>query len=191
MLTLGDPVWVKFKSKPDPGKTLQVFRAERELRHPVSGSNLGTVVELVGEYRVDSVGDGKVLGILTQAWDPVVRGDLVAEFEEAKLDRVQASPNEVELKGYVVDASRVDTGTIGQHHIVFIDKGEGDGVKIGNTFTVVRAGDPVTGDTKGLTDEVVGRVTVVDARKKTSIGVVVYSNREIIAGDRVEMRVSK
>jgi len=190
MLTIYDPAWVKFKSKPEPATVMQIFRVTRTLSHPVSGMSLGKVVEVIGELKVDSVGDGKVLCLITEAYDQIDRGDLVAQLDEAELDRIEPSPNEVELKGYVVDAVWVDTRMFGQNTIVFVDKGEGDGVKLGNTFTVLRAGDPVTGEERGLTDEVVGTVTVTDVRSKTSVGILTYSNREIKAGDRVVMRTA-
>jgi len=188
MLSAYAPVWLDLKADRQPGDVLQVFRPLRELRHPVSGSSLGTVVQVLGQVRVEAVSDGKALARLTESWDAVRRDDLVAELGDMRPTRVKQRRNQSEIKGYVVDTTRGETNAFGQYHAIFVDKGENDGVELGNTFTVVRAYDPVKGESKGLTDEVIGRIRITDVREKASVGVLPYANREIIPGDRIEMR---
>jgi hypothetical protein len=191
MLSLYDSVWVDFKTKPEPGAKLQIFRPTKTVYHPVKGLPLGTIIELVGELRVDANSDGKSLATITASWERVLRGDYVAQVEEAKLRTVEPVPNDSEVKGYVADTAYYEGTSLGQHTIVIVDKGEKDGVKPGNTFTIKRATDPLTGDQRGLTDEVIGRVLVTDVRDDTSVGLLTYSNRAIVAGDRIEMIVEK
>ena len=58
--------------------------------------------------------------------------------------------------------------------MVYLDKGKADGVDVGNTFEVVRAGDPLYEpidrplNTPGLPREVIGHVVVFDAQERAS-----------------------
>ena len=72
-----------------------------------------------------------------------------------------------------------------------MDKGENDGVKVGNTFVVVRAGDPYTKEYSGMADEDIGEILIVEVNKTVSTGVLINATREIVPGDRAEMRVPK
>lgn len=190
-LTIGDRVYVDLKNKLEPGTVLQVFRTVKKLHHPVKMSALGEVVMLVGEIKIDTHSKGKSLATVVTAWDAVFRGDYCGVLDEARIEIVEYVPNTVEVKGYVVDSAGTNSISLGGHVLVFVDKGESDGIKAGNVFSVVRSHDPLTGDTKGLTDEVIGKILVSDVRSKSAAGILVYSNRAVVRGDRIEMRVDK
>ncbi len=188
MLAQFNPAWVDYKETPAPGDVKQVFRVVKELAHPVSGLPLGSVVEIVGEVRVDNVDDGRALVMITKSWDTVMRGDYVAKLEVIEPNQVDPVAADKEVKGYVVDTVRPQIDAFGEHHTVFVDKGSKDGVKLGNVFTVVRAIDPINGEDSNLTDEVIGRVIVIAPGEKVSTGLLIYSNRAIVKGDRAELR---
>jgi hypothetical protein len=76
-----------------------------------------------------------------------------------------------------------------EHYLVVLDKGQADGVAPGNTFTIVRAGDPYTRQYTGMIDEDIGTIIVIETGKNTSTGLVVRSSRELNAGDRIETRL--
>jgi hypothetical protein len=186
MLTQNDRAYVKLK-KGGPGDTMQVFRKLRELRHPVTGSNLGLMVEMVGEVRVDQGGKEQSLGTLTAAWNTIERGDYVGSLPVSN-DAVKKVENTKQVKGYVVDAAPGQQSFVGQNYVVVLDKGSNDGVQVGNTFTIVRVGDPYTREYSGMVDEDIGEVMVIEAFKGTSSGLLLGASREIVPGDRIEMR---
>jgi len=69
-------------------------------------------------------------------------------------------------------------------------------VEEGNTFNVVRSGDPLGGDTRAvidtgrLPDETIGSLLVVDVKDSVSTALVTRSLNELMLGDRVEMRAA-
>ena len=75
--------------------------------------------------------------------------------------------------------------------VVIVDKGTADGVKNGNVFTVVRAGDPYTRQYSGMADEDIGEIVIIEANKNVSSGLMVKAAREIVPGDRAEMRLAR
>lgn len=190
MLSVFDSVYFDLKERPDPGQLLQVFEVQRVLRHPVTGENLGRVVHTLGVARVDRVGeDGEQhLGTILANWDPIYRGAYVGALEDVDVTSVSPIPNEREVEGFVVDTARYPTRHIGQNHIIFIDRGQNAGVQVGNTFVVLRRGDAFTGEVRKMVDEDIGRLLVVDVGERGSTAVVIESDREIVAGDRIHMR---
>ncbi|OGQ21098.1 MAG: hypothetical protein A2138_09920 [Deltaproteobacteria bacterium RBG_16_71_12] len=186
-MSIADRTYVKLKSG-GPGDTLQIFRIEREVRHPVTGANLGQMVLEVGELRVDESGKDQALGTVTAAWDVVERGQYVGSLP-VRQDRVNPVPNSKNVKGYVVEAAPARLSFVAEGYLVVVDKGSSDGVEVGNTFTIVRAGDPYLRQYSGLTDEDIGEILVLETFKNTSTGLLTAASREVVPGDRCEMRV--
>ncbi len=189
-LSMTDRSYIKLKKQSAPGDVLQVFRPTRELRHPVTGAPLGRLVEMVGELQVDVLSREQALGTIIASWDIIERGDYVAELP-ADTEAVRNIENTKNIKGYVVDTGKAKLNFIGENFLVVLDKGESDGVAVGNTFTIVRAGDPYTRQFAGMADEDIGEIVIVEVSKNVSTGVLANANREIVPGDRVEMRVPK
>jgi hypothetical protein len=190
LLSITDRVYLKLKQAGKPGEVFQVFRPTRDVRHPVTGANIGKLVALIGEVRVDALSREQALGTVMNSWDTLERGDFVGRLPvEAEPSRAVANAKNV--KGYVVDAGTTPLSFFGETYVVVIDKGSADGVQVGNSFTVVRAGDPYLRQYTGLADEDIGEVLIIETEKKVSTGVLVNSAREIVPGDRCEMRVAQ
>lgn len=187
LLSAADRAYVKLKKQGQPGQVLQIFRPSRDIRHPVTGANLGKIVEMIGEVRVDLLSREQALGTITESWDPIERGDYVAELP-VETEPVRAVANTKAVKSYVVDAGRIALSYVGDNYTVIVDKGSNDGVQVGNSFIVVRAGDPYTKQYSGLADEDIGEILIVETAKNVSTGLLIQANREIVPGDRAEMR---
>ena len=188
MLTITDHIYVKLKKAGKPGDVLQVFRATRDLRHPVTGANLGKIVTLLGEVRIDLLSREQALATIVQSWNPVERGDYVAVLPVATAP-IRSVENTKAVKAYVVDTGPSQLKYVGDNYVVLLDKGSADGVQIGNSFTVVRAGDPVTKEYSGLADQDVGEILIIETTRSVSTGILMQASREVGPGDRAEMRV--
>lgn len=187
LLSSDDRTYIKLKKNSQPGEVLQVFRKDRELRHPVTGSFIGNMVTMVGEVRVDQLGKEQSLGTIVSSWDPIERGLYVASLP-VLTDPVRRVENSKTAKGYVVDAAPSPLSFLGESYVVVIDKGSADGVAAGNTFVVVRAGDPYTREYSGMADEDIGELIVIETFKGASTALLTAASRVIVPGDRIEMR---
>ncbi len=198
LLSLHDRAYARFAQAAPVrrGETYLLYRTERPVRHPETGELFGYQSVILGAAKVVAVDDKAVTLDIEQAFEPIERGALLAPFTQKLVKQVQRRPNPRELAGVIVATQQEIVTEIGEHHMVFLDKGRQDGVEEGNVFTVIRSGDPYGRDPNvpqrdpGLPKEDVGTLVVVDAQQTSSAALVVKSLRELYVGDHVEMRVA-
>jgi nucleoid-associated protein YgaU len=198
MLSTLDRAYANFKSAADlvPGETYVVYKTERAVYHPITKEMLGYQSTILGTAKAIAV-DGKVVTVVVgQTLEPIERGALLGPWTERFLRPVTQKPNGRDLQGRIV-GTPIDVLTMaGEHHVVFIDKGKRDGVEEGNVFRVVRSGDPyglpigAIEHDPAMPKEIVGDLMVIDVKETTCSALVTRSLRELVLGDRVEMRAA-
>jgi hypothetical protein len=199
MLSFPEKVYVRFKRKVDAkvGDRYLIFHTLQAVKHPVTNQRVGFLTEMLGTLRVVSVGDTLVTAQIMDTWAPIVRGNLVGPYGEKVMDRVAIKPNTKQVKGHIVTAMVPYLTLTGEHHMMVVDKGSADGVQVGNTFTIVRREDSVgqalikidADKSRNLPDEPIGLCLVTEVKERTANCLLTTSLREIVPGDRVELRV--
>jgi hypothetical protein len=198
MLSYPEQVYLRFKRKIDAkvGDRYLVFRTAEEIKHPVTKQKVGYLTNLLGTVRVLSVGDKFVTAQIADTWDGIQRGDLVGPYGERLTDRVAIKPNAKAVKGYILTAMQPFLTITAEHQFLVVDKGSSDGVAVGNTFSVVRRDNPnerlldkTAPKAQNLPDEVIGTCLVSEVKERTSNCLLIQTLREVLPGDRVEMRV--
>lgn len=197
MLSAPDQAYVKFKrpSEARIGDKYVVFHTEREVFHPDSGAKLGYVTRIDGLASVVRVEKNVATIQLSQTFEDVRLGQHIAPVGDKLNDALAPRANDREMKGMVVTTLEPQLTILGEHHYVVIDRGSGDGVQPGNTFTIVRNGagehkNPAKGQDMDLPTESIGLCVAVDVKERTCTCIVAKTIREVVIGDRVEMRVS-
>jgi hypothetical protein len=196
MLSTTDQTYARFKGSVPvkKGEAYVIYRTEREIRHPVTGEIFGFQTVVVGAGRVTAVEEKAVKITITQTFEPIERGALLGPWSERFVKQVARKRNGRSLTGAILGAQQEILTMLGEHHVVFIDKGKNDGVEEGNVFKVVRAGDPYGGPLNAapwddsLPKEDVGDLLVIDVKEHASTALVVRSLVELYLGDRIEMR---
>jgi LysM domain len=188
MLSINDRTYMQLRQRGNPGDTYQLYRSMRDLYHPVTKAKLGSIVELVGESRLDQNGDGQSLGTIVAAWNSIERGDRIGQLP-VEVENVSVVPNTKAVKGYLVDAGPLTRNYMGENFIVIVDKGSSDGVAAGNIFTFTKKLDGFTKESTGLIEEDVGQAIVIEVNKTTSTALVMRTSRELTPGLRAEMRL--
>ncbi|MCP3101291.1 LysM peptidoglycan-binding domain-containing protein [Myxococcus sp. K15C18031901] len=202
LLSFPDNVYVRFKRKGDAkvGDRYVIFHTTQEVKHPKSGAKLGYLTDFVGTLRVIRVDQNVVTAQIVDTWDGIERGDLVGPYGEKLSERVAPRPNAKEVRGSIVTALVPYLSQFGEHHTLVVDRGSSDGVALGNTFTILRQGDPsneVLGKPvkepnqkeKSYPWESIGTCMVTEVKERTSNCLVIRSLQEIINGDRAVMQV--
>ena len=196
MLSTQDRAYAKFERKAEvkPGETYVVYKTERPIYHPDTKELWGYQSIVLGSAKVVAVEDKAATLVIQTANDSIERGALLGPWTEKSYRAVARRPNRHALEGKIVATRNEVITIVGEHHVVFIDRGSKDGVEEGNLFTVVRSGDLYGKDPyvapwdPSLPKEDVGNLLVIDVKERTSAALVTRSLKELIIGDRVEMR---
>jgi hypothetical protein len=188
MLMDYDRVYMKLKQAGKKGDRLAIYRTTREIEHPVTGQTVGYAIEVVGGVEVIDTSPAVATGQVAQSFRPIERGDYVGPWPEGFGQRVAPVQNSAEAQGYIVETVGDVIGQIGEHHLVFIDRGRTHGVQKGNVFSILARGDLLTRDTEGLPNEEVGQLMVLDAQEDASTAIVTFAVRELEVGEKIEMR---
>jgi hypothetical protein len=198
LLSIYDRAYAKF-SKAAPvrvGDSYVLYRTDREVTHPVTHEVFGWQSTIIGAAKVVAVDDRAATIDIIAASEPIERGAYLGPWTDKLVKQVQRRDNARDLQGYIIAAQQDVVTEIGEHHLVFIDKGRNDGVEEGNVFTVTRSGDPTAYHPDAvmhdaaLPIEDVGSLMIVDAKPTASTALVVRSVRELLIGDHVVMRAA-
>jgi len=199
MLSEPDEVYVKFRrAEARVGDRYLIFNTEREVAHPKTGFRFGYVTHLLGTARVVKAGQPVVTLRIEKAWDEIHRGDLIGPFGEQISAQVAPRPNERDVKGYVLALGTPQIQMAAEFQTIFIDKGSGDGVQVGNEFIVTRQAEmggelrnPSRSEDRDLPIEDIALCMVTDVKETASTCLLKRSIREVYPGDHAEMRKNK
>lgn len=200
-----DSVYVEFEegAHPRPRGEYTVYR-EIPAGERQRGEE-GTLVRIFGTVRIDSYDAERrtARATIIEALDPIERGYRVAPMPR-QFDLVPPQPASRDLTASVVATLR-PRELLGEQQIVFVSVGQEQGVRLGNRFFVIRAGDtwreglPAAPANAGATEEappqpeelpaeIVAEGRVVHVRPSSATLMITRSVREVRIGDRAEMR---
>jgi hypothetical protein len=199
MLATLDRAYARFQKPAEVkvGETYIVYKTKGAVRHPSAKDQkeiFGYQSQIIGAAKVVAVEDKAATLVITQALEPIERGALLGPWSQKFYRPVDRRPNKKAIAGQIIGTQYEVVTQYGEHHMVFLDRGEKDGVEEGNVFTVLRSGEQYAQDLRkatwddNLPIEVVGQLLVVDVKENASTALVTRSLKELLLGDRVEMR---
>ena len=205
MMATLDTVYLSYdpSNPPIAGERLAVYRPERRIRDlkikgdrdPKPSETIGYLVEIVGEVYVTKVSKKSAEAKVVASTRPIERGMKVGELR-TRFARVEPVPSDVTDNGLVVDTVR-DYEISGENHFVVTNLGASSGIRRGNVLEVVHKGDAYSRKHKlfnpyeeGHPRRLVAEVLVLEVQPNSSIGVVIFSAREVEIGDHIEIRAA-
>ena len=217
LLSEGNEVYMLFRPGVPlkPGETLTIFLPIRKPPRVAGGRQPpGELVKIIGTVQIDAYNekDRIARGRIIESLDTIERGAKLGPVGR-EFRVVPPKKNQVQVWARVL-TSLTPLVFMSQNQVVFIDKGEDDGLVEGNRLRVLRRGDtwrrnlktasrmardrvrmdsrknvdiettPLKGDDEKFPYEVVGELLLLKTEKYSSIALVTQSRRELVAGDR-------
>jgi LysM repeat protein len=177
-----DVVYVSIESRDDVqvGERFLIYRPMKNVKHPRNGDDYGRLIRPLGILQITSVKPGEpITARITLSFDAIEKDSLLTPYQEPALVFQPAVKREKDLAGYILEV--VDGRTINaQIDIVYIDKGEEDGVEPGDRFSVF--GQPEEAD---MPKKLIGEVQVFLVKKATATAVVRKSTEALARGDEI------
>jgi hypothetical protein len=172
-----------------PGSLFTILGSPRPVVHPVTAEPFGSFVGYAGRLRVLSVQEDTAIAEIVHSCDGVKLGERLRPFEPepVPLGRTTAMrPVNLPVAGDKLrDAPAIvyahdDIISLGQDHVVFIDRGSDQNVTPGDVFTIYRTND------RGLPPLLLGELAVLSVQKRSALAKITESRYTIFVGDRLD-----
>jgi hypothetical protein len=172
-----------------PGDTLVAVDARQIVHHPHTNREVGRLYAYLGRVRILSVQADSAIGEIVQSCHPMTTGAHLRPFEPEPIPSERRTPmrpvNQPTTADRLAEAAVIlrakdDLLSVGQDHVVFIDRGTDDEITPGDIFTVYRLGK------KGNPPVVLGELAVLSVHSRSSIGKIITSRYPIYIGDVLE-----
>ncbi len=185
-----DEVFISFKKAEDDvveGARYTIFKVGARVRHPITRKKLGYIIEILGDLKVTGVGK-TIEARINEAYKEIEAGAFLKEYKKPATE-VALAETTPGINGYVV-ASLEGSRNSSAKEIIYIDKGESDGLRNGNVMRVYRdrkkkVFDPVKKRKVTLPPIALGTLVVIDANESFSACAILTSVTSIMAGDKV------
>jgi hypothetical protein len=174
-----------------PGDLFTVVSPMEEVLHPASRETLGRFYSYDGRVRVLSVQDETAIAEIVSSCKPVHVGSALKPFvaEPVPLARRGApvGVNDPVSAQVLIDAativrSELGVVSLGEDHVVYIDRGERDAVAPGDIFTIYRL------SRKNLPPLVIGELGVLAVTDSTAVAKILESRYTVRLGDRLDLK---
>ncbi len=192
LLTKNDLVFVKMKnpSSATVGDTYGLFSRGDIVNHPQTNDPVGTMMNNLGYLQVTELKEDTVVARIGGVYREITRGAELFEYAPPRKDLVLQSADTAH-KGYVI-ATRDEKYGQGSSDIVFIDRGQDDGLASGNLFYISRPRQVSNEIAKqagevSLPDAVLGAAVIIETKNQTSSALIIKSVDAMYVGDQVTM----
>ena len=192
-LTAGDIVYVSGGRAAglSPGGIFTALAPRAPVKHPLSHDLLGRRFDYMGRLRILSVQEESAIAEIVQSCDGITVGMLLKPFEPEPIPLARRTPvrpvndpttPEALVEAPMIVSSSLDTITLGQDHVVWIDRGEADEVFPGDIFTIYRT------NRDALPPVVLGELAVLSVQSHTALAKIIMSRYPVYVGDRLERK---
>ncbi|KAB2962097.1 MAG: LysM peptidoglycan-binding domain-containing protein [Thermoanaerobaculia bacterium] len=173
-----------------PGMVLEAVESGRVVRHPVDREVFGRLYATNGRVRVLSVQDTSAIAEILQSCDGMRVGARLRVFEPEPVPLARRTPlrpvnepTQADLSGApVILTSPDDLVSLGQDHVVFLDRGAQDDLQPGDLFTIYRPNQ------RGGPPVVIGELAVLSAKPRSAVAKILESRYPVYVGDRLERK---
>jgi len=154
-------------------------------RHDIVGNQ----ISVKGVVRVIETASVTSRAVVEKAFNPIKVDDLIVPFPERRPPMIAMNyvPPKKDLQGYII-SSRGNTLMITMNDVVFLDKGEEDGVDLGDRFEIYAYPLTIDEDEDDINPEVIGEITVISIQEDTSTGVILNAIEPIFPGHKVRSK---
>lgn len=166
-----------------------VYRKGENYVDPDTGELLGVRAQDIGSGKLKAV-DGEILTLsATRSAEEIRIGDRILPPEDRQIQTVfYPSAPPAGIRGTII-AVEGGVSSVGRMDVVAINRGERDGLKIGNTLAIYKAGevvrDRIAEDVVTLPPERAGLLMVFRTFDRMSFGLVMQSSRPLKVKDLV------
>jgi hypothetical protein len=155
------------------------------IRRDIAGSQ----IEVKGVIRVIETASITSKAVVEQGFNPIHVEDLIVPFPERRPPMIAMNyvPPKKDIKGHIL-SSRGASLMFTMNDVVYLDRGEDEGVDLGDRFEVYAYPLTIDEDEDDINPEVIGEITIISIQEDTSTGVILNATEPIIPGHKIRSK---
>lgn len=166
-----------------------IYRKGQAFKDPVTKELLGIYAQGIGTVSVAKINDDIATLDIIRTFEEVRPGDNLLPSEDRSVDSVFfPSAPDVDIEAQII-AVEGGVTQVGKFNVVMINRGEREGLQIGNVLAIYKTGEVVADRVKGgkvaLPDERAGLLMVFRTFEKMSFALVLEADRALSVNDKV------
>ncbi|MDA8083351.1 MAG: LysM peptidoglycan-binding domain-containing protein [Nitrospiraceae bacterium] len=168
-----DTIYVRMNDPVRIGDRFYIIRQGARVRHPLSGKTLGYVVQIRGVAEISKFSYGETEARIVQMFDDVQSGDILDTYYEINPPITTGEFRKPNIRGTVVASQNLKILN-GNAEIVYIDKGQDDGIEIGDVLQTLIVGKHTIPNS---------RIQIINSRARTSTAIIRSFSSPVAAGN--------
>ncbi len=189
-LSLGDVIYLDGGRAAGlvPGSLFVAVEPRARVVHPLTREVFGRFYSYTGRVRVLSVQENSAIAEIVQSCAPIHVGAALRPFEPEPVPlgrRTASRPVNDALDPASLDGAAIvlfsqdDIVSLGQDHVVFVDRGAQDNVTPGDMFTIYRM------NREGFPPQPIGELAILTVQARTAVAKIIDSRATVYVGDRL------
>lgn len=172
---INDSVYIKTNSAADIGNKFYIIRKGQEVIHPETKQKIGYVIEILGIAEISKFEYGETIAKILVSFRDILTGDILDTFFEMEPPAVPKPFRKPNVEGYVLATK--DLRIINANYdIVYIDKGQADGLQPGDILKTLAVGAHKVPN---------GTIQIISLKENTATAIVVSSTSAVMAGNQI------
>lgn len=170
-----DLVYIKTNSAVNIGDKFYIIRKGAEVIHPATKEKMGYVLEILGIAEISKFEYGETKAKILVSFKDILTGDILDTFSEMGPPVVPKPFRKPNIEGYVLatkDLRIMNTN----YDIVYIDKGQVDGLQPGDILKTVAVGAHTVPN---------GTIQIISLKENTATAIVISGTDAVMAGNQI------
>ena len=189
-----DNIYVTFEKdrKVKPGDIFYLYRESEDLDHPLTGSDVGTVVLFLGKIVLkEKVSERSFKAEIIKSYRVMRVGDPLLPYKPVSHCIQPSNPDwkkcgDGKSCSAAIVASKDQFELEGQYSVVYINQGYKHGLERGNLFAIETRMEASGTSGADLPDLVLGYLIIVESRLETATAVVLNAKRDFPNGTMIK-----
>ena len=187
MISVGDMVYIQAEPNftLNPGERYTTYRTLAPIKDRKTNAYIGIQHYLTGIVEIRLKATNFVLAEVIKAYHPIYLGELLMPYHR-RLPRIKLQESVEGLYGTIIE-SEEHRDMFAETNLVFIDKGEEDGVRPGQSYHIYfqeKYRSSKSGETL-LAPDLLGELLVLHTEKTTATALITNSEKLIQAGESI------
>ena len=168
-----DIVYLKTDIPGKVGDRFYIIRPGERVIHPASGKHLGYIVEIRGVAEITTLEYGETKARILQMFDDIVPGDILDTYYELTPPLTAGAFRKPDISGTVVAARSLKLLN-GNYDVVYIDRGQKDGIEIGDILQTLIIGKHTVPNSQ---------IQIINYRDTTATAIIRSFNQTVAKGN--------